>query len=114
MGLTRIGAVRARRVLAVAACLGLAATGALTLAIPSAIGSSAAAAAPFDPYSVTFVSLERGWALGTAPCALAAHCIALRETTDAGRSWFVRPAEPRPTARWEEPQPTSTAIPPRS
>ena len=91
MSLARIGAVRARRVLAVAACLGLAATGVLTLAIPSAIGSSAAAVAPFDPYSVTFVSLERGWALGTAPCALAAHCIALRETTDAGRSWFVRP-----------------------
>jgi hypothetical protein len=63
-------------------------------ASPPARGSSlrqAAAATVFDPYSVTFVSPNTGWALGTAPCASAGHCLALRETTDRGRSWFARP-----------------------
>jgi hypothetical protein len=40
---------------------------------------------------VTFVSLSTGWALGTAPCAPGGTCLALRETTDAGRSWSSRP-----------------------
>lgn len=53
-------------------------------------GALAVAAANFDPLSVTFVSLETGWALGTSPCASGA-CLGLRETTDAGRSWVVRP-----------------------
>jgi hypothetical protein len=48
-------------------------------------------AATFDPVSVTFVSLDTGWALGTAPCATSRTCLALRETTDAGRTWFARP-----------------------
>jgi hypothetical protein len=49
------------------------------------------AAATFDPVSVTFVSSDTGWALGTAPCAKNRTCLALRETTDAGRNWFARP-----------------------
>ena len=86
---------RVLRSLGIAASLGLvAAVGVVTLAISPARGSSlrhAAAATAFDPYSVTFVSLNTGWVLGTAPCASAGHCLALRETTDTGRSWFARP-----------------------
>jgi hypothetical protein len=45
----------------------------------------------FNPVSVTFVSLDTGWALGTAPCAKTGTCLALRETTDAGRTWTAKP-----------------------
>ena len=85
--------VTARRSLVGAGCLALAAVAALTAGIPPAIGSSprSAAAARFDPVSVTFVSLDTGWVLGMAPCKAAGGCLALRETTDAGRSWFARP-----------------------
>jgi hypothetical protein len=48
-------------------------------------------ATTFDPLSVTFVSLRTGWVLGTAPCAKSRTCLTLRETTDAGRTWFARP-----------------------
>jgi hypothetical protein len=48
-------------------------------------------AATFNPVSVTFVSLDIGWALGTAPCAKTGTCLALRQTTDAGRTWISRP-----------------------
>jgi hypothetical protein len=41
----------------------------------------------FDPASVTFVSLDTGWTLGTAPCARNSTCLALRKTTNEGRSW---------------------------
>ncbi len=47
--------------------------------------------ASFDPGSVTFISLQTGWVLGTAPCASGRECLALRETTDAGRAWSARP-----------------------
>lgn len=40
----------------------------------------------FTPNSVTFVSLETGWALGGAPCG-GGTCLALLRTTDAGRHW---------------------------
>jgi len=94
MGLTRAAPARGRRSLGIAACVGLIAVGVTMFAGPVARGSSppdAAARTVFDPYSVTFVSLSTGWALGTAPCAPAGHCLGLRETTDAGRSWFARP-----------------------
>ena len=94
MGPTRAVASRARRSLGIAACLGLMGVGVPMFASPPARGSSlrhAAALTVFDPYSATFVSLNTGWALGTAPCASAGHCLALRETTDSGRSWFARP-----------------------
>jgi len=90
MGHSSIGTVGARRALRLAACVGVvAATGVLALFGAAAVGTSTAA--PFDPYSVSFVSLDTGWALGTAPCASAGHCLGLRETTDGGRSWFARP-----------------------
>jgi hypothetical protein len=53
-------------------------------------GHVSAVATAFDPLSVTFVSLDVGWALGTAPCAKNHTCLALRETTSAGRTWFAR------------------------
>ena len=66
--------------------LGLLAAGALAAA-------ARGAPAGFEPQSVTFVSLEQGWALGSAPCA-AARCLALRETGDGGRSWSPAPLAP--------------------
>jgi len=60
-------------------------------AVASAPAPAAVVAATrFDPLSVTFVSLKTGWALGTSPCA-SGTCLGLRETTDAGSSWVVRP-----------------------
>lgn len=86
---------RVRRSLGIAACLGLGvALGIAMLPNPPARGSSlrrAAAVTAFDPYSVSFVSPSTGWVLGTVPCVSAGHCLALRATTDSGRSWFARP-----------------------
>lgn len=56
---------------------------------PAALAAPAAGA--FHPLSVTFVSLRMGWALGTAPCKSARDCLALDETTNAGRTWQARP-----------------------
>ena len=44
----------------------------------------------FAPESVTFISTQTGWVLGTAPCASGRSCLALRETTDGGRDWSAR------------------------
>lgn len=57
---------------------------------PAVAMAVAVAASRFDPVSVTFVSLKTGWALGTSPCS-SGSCLGLRETTDAGSSWVVRP-----------------------
>jgi hypothetical protein len=64
----------------------LAAAGAAT----ARSGSGAGEAAVFHPLSVTFVSSEQGWALGTGGCR-GRVCLELFETTDAGRSWSPRP-----------------------
>jgi photosystem II stability/assembly factor-like uncharacterized protein len=48
--------------------------------------SSAPARPGFQPISVTFVSTDHGWALGTVPCE--EGCFAVEETTDGGRSWI--------------------------
>ena len=91
-GLVQAVAVRRLRWLAVATCSALAAVGALATSGPPALASPlASVGTSFDPESVTFVSLSTGWALGTAPCAPGGTCLALRETTDAGRSWSSRP-----------------------
>ncbi len=60
-------------------------------ALALVFAGSASARAPFSPQSVTFVSPDTGWVLGTAPCASEGRCLSLRETTDAGRSWSTRP-----------------------
>jgi hypothetical protein len=41
--------------------------------------------------SVTFVSLDTGWALGAVPCGHSRKCLDLRQTADAGRTWSDRP-----------------------
>jgi len=84
-----------RRSHVVAGCLALVAVAVLAAASGSpARGLSlrpAAVVARFDPVSVTFVSVDRGWVLGTAPCSTAGGCLALRETVDGGHSWSERP-----------------------
>ncbi|HET9061294.1 MAG TPA: hypothetical protein VFN61_15350 [Acidimicrobiales bacterium] len=45
----------------------------------------------FNPMSVTFVSLNKGWALGTVSCSQAGECLALRSTNDTGKTWSVSP-----------------------
>jgi hypothetical protein len=81
----------ARRALAAA----LLAFGADTFATaPAAMAApppSVPAPTAFHPQSVTFVSAETGWALGTVPCSGARACLALVHTTDAGTSWTSRP-----------------------
>jgi hypothetical protein len=47
----------------------------------------------FNPNSVTFVSLETGWVLGSAPCS-SGVCLALLRTSDAGRHWSAVAAPP--------------------
>ena len=66
-------------------------TAALALGSPGA--ALASASAPhFDPFSVTFVSLHTGWALGTGPChSSAGACLSLEQTRDAGASWVPKP-----------------------
>lgn len=48
----------------------------------------------FAPQSVTFVSADVGWVLGTAPCSRAV-CTSVLRTRDGGRTWTGIPA---PTA----------------
>ncbi len=73
--------------------------GALALVGASAAGGAGApgslharrGASAFRPASVTFVAASSGWVLGMAPCAAARRCLALRQTSDGGRSWSARP-----------------------
>ncbi len=91
-GSVEVVAIRRRRWLAVATCSALAAVGALATTGPPALASPLVPeGTSFDPESVTFVSLSTGWALGTVPCSPGGPCLALRETTDSGRSWSSRP-----------------------
>ena len=60
---------------------------------PSTTGVPVSAESGFQPNSVTFVSLQIGWALGSVPCA-SGTCLALRRTLDAGRSWAAVAAPP--------------------
>jgi len=45
----------------------------------------------FNPISVDFSSLMRGWALGTTSCRVSTVCLSLSKSTNAGRSWSVSP-----------------------
>lgn len=49
--------------------------------------------AGFVPASVTFVSPQTGWVLGTAPCR-GATCLSLLRTNDGGRTWSSVPTPP--------------------
>lgn len=64
-------------------------------ALPSAPTSTAPLGgdlpAAFDPVSVTFVSLTRGWILGSEPCPTSS-CAAIFRTDDGGSTWRRVPA----------------------
>lgn len=63
--------------------------------VPSPTGQPVAAG--FAPRSVTFVSADLGWALGSVPCA-GGTCPAIARTTDGGRTWSAGPAVPNAVA----------------
>jgi len=59
---------------------------------PSAVTTTTSpSATPFSPVSVTFISLDIGWALGTTPCGNDFSCMTLRATTDGGHHWLTEP-----------------------
>jgi len=41
----------------------------------------------FDPLSLSFISPEQGWVLGSIPCKSAKGCVGMRETVDGGERW---------------------------
>jgi hypothetical protein len=53
--------------------------------------------AGFHAVDLTFVDVNDGWALGTAPCA-SAPCTSILRTTDGGLSWAGIPAPRAPLA----------------
>ena len=63
--------------------------------VPSATPAASAALLGLSPASVTFVSPNDGWVLGTGTCASGA-CAAIARTADAGRTWtaVAAPAAP--------------------
>jgi hypothetical protein len=62
---------------------------------PSAVPPSASPSEPapigFAPMSVTFVSADEGWVLGSVACG-SARCPAIERTDDGGRTWATVPA----------------------
>jgi photosystem II stability/assembly factor-like uncharacterized protein len=58
---------------------------------PSASPSAAPAPTGFEPVSVTFISADAGWVLGSVPCG-SARCAAIERTIDGGRTWVPAPA----------------------
>ena len=54
-----------------------------------AAAHESAASQRFEPRSVTFISLARGWTLGTIGCG-SHRCFALEATTDDGRTWSAQ------------------------
>ena len=58
---------------------------------PSASPSSEPVPVGFAPMSVTFVSVDEGWVLGSAACG-SGRCPAIERTNDGGRTWAMVPA----------------------
>ena len=95
--------VRARRAVAGAAAISLVLAGGGLLEVggvragasspPATSVARSAVPAGFEPASVHFVSAERGFVLGRAPCGQSS-CAALVATSDGGRSWSVLAAPP--------------------
>ena len=83
-----------RRTLTIALSVGSLSLGGLVSTATPSLASppqTASARAQFNPVSVTFVSLDTGWALGTVPCPHDRACLALEQTFNAGGSWSARP-----------------------
>ena len=57
-----------------------------TTTAPPATLPIAAVPASFQPGSVTFVSSDVGWALGSVPCGLGS-CLSMASTRDGGHTW---------------------------
>jgi photosystem II stability/assembly factor-like uncharacterized protein len=57
---------------------------------PAASPSSAQAPMGFEPVSVTFVSADEGWVLGSVSCG-STRCAAIERTGDGGRTWVPAP-----------------------
>jgi hypothetical protein len=71
-------------------------TGAPSSAVGSPSASAASPSSPaapvgFEPDSVTFVSADQGWVLGSLPCG-STRCAAIEQTGDGGRTWVPAPA----------------------
>ncbi len=62
---------------------------------PTPVGTLPVGPVPkgFVPSSVTFVSLDEGWVVGSAPCQNAT-CLVLLKTLNAGRTWVSVQAPP--------------------
>jgi hypothetical protein len=58
----------------------------------ASLPAGVAVPAGFVPASVTFVSTQLGWVLGTAPCSSSNACVTLLRTENAGQSWTSVPA----------------------
>jgi photosystem II stability/assembly factor-like uncharacterized protein len=58
---------------------------------PAAVPSEGPVPAGFTATDLSFVSVTRGWALGTAPCTTA-PCTSLLRTDDGGATWSGGPA----------------------
>ncbi len=57
----------------------------------NSVAVAAPRAAAFSPLSVTFISPMTGWVRGSVLCRDPGACLALRRTTDAGRTWSAVP-----------------------
>ncbi len=64
---------------------------------PGGVPAGGPVPAGFQPVSLTFVSADRGWLLGSATCA-GSPCSAIVRTTDGGRTWAGIPAPDAPIA----------------
>lgn len=74
-----------------ATLLGVCGGAALLVAPSPVLAAPPPASSSFHPLSVTFVSLDTGWALGTVPCKATGACLTLVRTTNAGRNWVTEP-----------------------
>jgi photosystem II stability/assembly factor-like uncharacterized protein len=66
-----------------------------TSPVPPATPGASAPLLGLSPVSVTFVSADVGWVLGTGMCS-GAPCAAIAQTVDGGRTWAAAPAPAAP------------------